>query len=148
MFNFYWSSPKTDKRCRAANTERSTGPLRTARHKAIRERFQKERPTLEQLIASGEYAGPIPHGAYLDLIAFLVELKKAREAAGLSLADVEERSGIDKAALSRLENGISGNPTIETLIRYAAAIGKQIKWGLEDAPAPQRSGPVSEPAGS
>lgn len=103
-----------------------------ARHKAIREKFQKERPTPQQLIESGEYTGPIPHGVYLSLMAALVELKKAREAAGLSLADVAERSGIDKAALSRLENGIHDNPTVDTLMRYATAIGKKLVWTLQD----------------
>lgn len=109
-------------------------PEDRARHKAIREKFRSERPTLEQLVASGEYAGPIPHGAHLELIELLHQLKEAREAADLSLADVAGRSGIDKAALSRLENLVSSNPTIETLVRYATALGKQIKWGLEDLP--------------
>ncbi|AWM40970.1 helix-turn-helix protein [Gemmata obscuriglobus] len=103
-----------------------------ARYKAIREQFQKERPTPQQLIESGEYNGPIPHGVYLSLMAALVELKKAREAAGLSLADVAERSGIDKAALGRLENGVHDNPTVDTLARYAAAIGKRLVWSLQD----------------
>ncbi len=103
-----------------------------ARHKAIREKFQKERPTPQQLLESGEYSGPIPHGVYLSLIAAIIELKKAREAAGLSLADVAERSGIDKAALSRLENGVHDNPTVDTLMRYAAALGKKLVWSLQD----------------
>jgi DNA-binding XRE family transcriptional regulator len=103
-----------------------------ARHKAIREKFQKKRPTLQQLIESGEYTGPVPHGVFLSLMAALVELKKAREAAGLSLADVAEKSGIDKAALSRLENGVHDNPTVDTLMRYAAAFGKKLMWTLQD----------------
>ena len=107
-------------------------PEDRARHKATREKFQKERPTLQQLIDSGEYAGPIPHGVYLSLMAAIIELKKAREAAGLSLADVAERSGIDKAALSRLENGVHDNPTVDTLMRYAAALGKKLVWTLQD----------------
>ena len=110
-------------------------PEDRARHKAIREKFQKERPTPEQLLASGEYTGPIPHGVYLSLMAALHELKKARETAGLSLADVAERSGIHKAALSRLENGVHDNPTVETLMRYAAAVGKKLTWSLQDLPA-------------
>jgi DNA-binding XRE family transcriptional regulator len=103
-----------------------------ARHKAVREKFDQQRPTLKELVASGEYAGPLPHAVYLELQAALTALKKAREEAGLSLADVAERSGIDKAALSRLENGIHDNPTIETLLRYAAAIGKKLIWHLSD----------------
>ncbi|HEY1376517.1 MAG TPA: helix-turn-helix transcriptional regulator [Gemmataceae bacterium] len=110
-------------------------PEDRARHKAVREKFQRERPTLGQLVASGEYVGPIAQGVVLDLLQALAELKKARTAAGLSLADVAERSGIDKAALSRLENGIQANPTVETLSRYAAALGKRLRWILEDAPA-------------
>ena len=71
----------------------------------------------------------------MDLLQALHELKTVREAAGLSLADVAERSGIDKAALSRLENGVQANPTVETLLRYAAAVGKRLRWTLEDVPA-------------
>lgn len=107
-------------------------PEDRARHKAIREKFQKERPTLQQLIDSGEYTDPIPHGVYLALTAAMIDLKKTREAAGLSLADVAERSGIDKAALSRLENGVHDNPTVDTLMRYAAALGKKLVWTLQD----------------
>ena len=107
-------------------------PEDRARHKAIREKFQKERPTMEELLATGEYVGPIPLGVYFELRVALHELKKAREAAGLSLADVAERSGIDKAALSRLENGVHDNPTVETLMRYAAALGKKLTWSLQD----------------
>jgi DNA-binding XRE family transcriptional regulator len=110
-------------------------PEDRARHKEIRERFQRERPTMEQLLASGEYVGPIPQGLYRDLRLALHDLKRTREESGLSLADVAERSGIDKAALSRLENGIQSNPTVETLFRYAAALGKRLRWTLEDAPA-------------
>lgn len=101
------------------------------RHRAVREKFQRERPTPRQLIEGG-YAGPVPHGVYLEIRAVLHGMKKAREAAGLSLADLAELSGIDKAALSRLENGVHDNPTVETLVRYATAIGKKLTWVLTD----------------
>jgi DNA-binding XRE family transcriptional regulator len=58
------------------------------------------------------------------------ELKGQREKAGLSLAIIAERSGIDQGALSRLENG-RGNPTIQTLMRYAKAIGGRIDWSFK-----------------
>ena len=109
-------------------------PADRARHKAIRERYQKEKPTLEQLLASGDYEGPIPLGVYLSMRQALTELKKSRQAAGLSLAAVAARSGIDKAALSRLENGLQTNPTIDTLMRYAVAVGKQLFWTLRELP--------------
>jgi DNA-binding XRE family transcriptional regulator len=106
-----------------------------ARERVARERFQAERPSLQQLIDSGDADPPIRLGVYTEFRLLLRALKEAREAAGLSLADVAARSGIDKAALSRLENGVSDNPTVLTLMRYAAALGKRLTWSLEDLPA-------------
>jgi transcriptional regulator with XRE-family HTH domain len=48
------------------------------------------------------------------------------------IADVAERTRIDKAALSRLENGQHVNPTVKTLARYARALGKSLTWGLAE----------------
>ena len=45
---------------------------------------------------------------------------------GLLLAVVSKRTGIDHATLSRLENGRQPNPTIDTLWRYARAIGRSL----------------------
>ena len=103
-----------------------------ARHRAIRERFQRDRPTMEELVQSGEYNEPVTMGEYLDIRQAVAALKAAREQAGLSLADVEERCGIGRAALCRLENGQTLNPTVNTLSRYARAIGKRWLWALAD----------------
>jgi transcriptional regulator with XRE-family HTH domain len=56
---------------------------------------------------------------------------QARESAGLSLDEVASRSGIDKAQLSRLENGKVHDPRSSTRARYARAIGKRLAWSLE-----------------
>jgi DNA-binding phage protein len=53
-------------------------------------------------------------------------LKAERERLGLSLADVSERTGIERPNLSRLENGPNANPTVATLMRYAEALGKRL----------------------
>jgi transcriptional regulator with XRE-family HTH domain len=53
-------------------------------------------------------------------------LKRERQAQGLSLSDVESRTGIGRAALSRLENETELNPTVVTLTRYAEALGKEV----------------------
>jgi ribosome-binding protein aMBF1 (putative translation factor) len=63
--------------------------------------------------------------------AFIRSLREARESAGLSLDEVASRSGIDKAQLSRLENGRVADPRPSTLSRYALAIGKRLAWSLE-----------------
>lgn len=102
-----------------------------ARHKAIRERF-KTKPTIDELVASGELRGEtIPMGDYLSFVEAVTALKKAREAAGLSLTDVAERCGIDRAQLSRIESGQHLNPTIATLQRYARALGLRWVWSLQ-----------------
>jgi len=69
----------------------------------------------------------------------------------LTLADVSARCGIDQPALSRLENGHNPNPTLDTLWRYAAAVGKRLVLTAEDVqdtrPVPSNAGrPVPKKA--
>src|SRR5207302_229484 len=97
-----------------------------ARHQAIRDTFRNWHPSPEELIASGEGANFDLHGEYRELRPFLEGIKRAREAAGLTLAHVSRRCGIDQPALSRLENGHNKNPTLDTLWRYAAAVGRRL----------------------
>lgn len=101
-------------------------PEQRAEHRRLRELFTDWHPSPEGLIASDKGKQFSIFGEYPYLRPFLAELKQAREAAGMSLADVAARSGIDKAALSRLENGQNPNPTLDTLWRYATALGKRL----------------------
>ena len=72
--------------------------------------------------------------ATLDqLQKLLLQLKAAREAKGLSLADLTELTGMDRSALSKLETDQRANPTMETLVRYAEAVGKRLVVSLADA---------------
>ena len=57
-------------------------------------------------------------------------LKAAREHEGISLRELESRTGISRGNLSKLERG-SSNPTIETLARYAKAIGRKLTVAVE-----------------
>jgi DNA-binding XRE family transcriptional regulator len=113
-------------------------PAQRAEQHRIRALFQDWHPSPEELIASGEGASFALFGEYSGLRPLLVQLKQARDQAGLSLADVARRCGIDKAALSRLENGQNANPTLDTLWRYAAALGKRLLLGTADI-APTRA---------
>jgi DNA-binding XRE family transcriptional regulator len=97
-----------------------------ARHQAIRDLFRDWHPSPEELIASGEGGNFDLHGEYRQLRPFVEAIKQAREAAGLTLAQVSRRCGIDQPALSRLENGHNKNPTLDTLWRYAAAVGRRL----------------------
>jgi ribosome-binding protein aMBF1 (putative translation factor) len=101
-------------------------PAEQARIQAIREHYQARRPTPDELLASGDVDEFVPLGEYLGLLSALRALRKERESRGLSLAMIADRSGIDKAALSRLENGLQTNPTVDTLYRYASAVGVEL----------------------
>jgi DNA-binding phage protein len=61
----------------------------------------------------------------------VARLRAERERLGLSLADVEERSGLRRSVLSRLENDKTSNPTLLTLQRYATALGLTLHTTLE-----------------
>ena len=60
-------------------------------------------------------------------------LKAEREKRGISLGELSRITGIDRANLSRLENDINANPTLETLVRIAQAIGGRIELVFHDA---------------
>jgi len=59
-------------------------------------------------------------------------LKNEREAQGVSLAVMEERTGMAKSNLSKLENAADSNPTVATLVNYADALGKKLVIQLVD----------------
>ena len=53
-------------------------------------------------------------------------VKQARLDKGMSLAEAGERSSIGKANLSRLETDLDPTPTLDTLLRYASAVGVKL----------------------
>lgn len=103
-------------------------PEEQARIDAIREKYQREKPGPDQLVASGEYEGPVQACAYWEVRRVMAVLKAEREQQGLSLAQLAERAGIDKGAISKLETGRQANPTVDTLSRIAAGLG--VKLGI------------------
>lgn len=105
--------------------DRRLTPEESAKYKAIREQVAEELP---DLIARHQ-----ERMATLDKLNELFQqLKAAREAKGLSLADLTELTGMDRSALSKLETGQRANPTVETLLRYAEAVGKRLVVSLTD----------------
>jgi ribosome-binding protein aMBF1 (putative translation factor) len=67
-----------------------------------------------------------------DLLPALQSLRAVREAKGLSLTDMMERTKIDRATISKLETGKIPNPTYQTIRDYASALGKRVVWTVED----------------
>jgi DNA-binding phage protein len=106
--------------------DRRLTPEEAAKYGAIREQVAAELPELIER--------HYERMAALDQLGELVaQLKAAREAKGLSLSDVEQLTGMDRSALSKLENGQRANPTVETLVRFAEAVGKRLVVTLADA---------------
>jgi DNA-binding XRE family transcriptional regulator len=105
--------------------QRRLTPDESAKYQAVREQIANELP---ELIDRHQ-----ERMATLDQIdELLKQLKLAREAKGLSLTDMTQRTGMDRSALSKLETGQRSNPTVETLVRYAEAVGKRLVVSLAD----------------
>src|SRR5712692_7683581 len=95
-----------------------------AAEKEIRQRFQKEKPSLQSLLDSGDIKQVFSMGEYWELRKTFAALKGLREQQGLSISDLADRAGLDQALLSSLENGQVDNLTIATMTGYANALGK------------------------
>ena len=104
-----------------ATRDRKLTPEEAAKYRRIREEVELEKPGI---IAKAQQARR--EARRKQLATVMQQLKAAREAKGLSLTDVDQQTGIDRSALSKLENGTNENPTIETLFRYAEVVGKRL----------------------
>jgi DNA-binding XRE family transcriptional regulator len=106
--------------------DRPLTPEEAAKYRSVREQVAAELP---ELIARHH-----ERMASLDQLQYVVDqLKATREAKGLSLADLTELTGMDRSAISKLETGLRANPTVETLVRYAEAVGKRLVVSLVEA---------------
>lgn len=106
--------------------DRRLTPEEAAKYAAVREQVAGELPDL--IARHHERSASLDQ--FQEVFALL---KAARDAKGLSLSDVTDLTGMDPSALSKLENGQRANPTMETLVRYAEAVGKRLVVTLTDA---------------
>ena len=95
------------------------------KYRHVRQQVERELP---ELVARHQER----MATFESLEALFPQLKAAREARGLSLSEVTKLTGIDRSALSKLESGQRPNPTLQTLVRYADAVGKQLVVALTD----------------
>jgi len=122
----------TVRRRTASRVERT--PEELAELRAARERFQREKPTLEQVLTSTGQAEPMPLGEYLYGQELLGALRRERERQHLTLVQLAERTGYDPAVLSRLFTGRQANTTLATVGLSANALGKEVVHTLRDMP--------------
>jgi ribosome-binding protein aMBF1 (putative translation factor) len=111
-------------------------PEQEAAEQAIRKQYQEERPSLDDLVQRGDVAQVFTMGEYWELRKTFAAMKELREQQGLSISDMVERTGMDRAMINSLENGQVDNPTIANMSRYAKALGKRVVVSLVDAQAP------------
>ena len=62
----------------------------------------------------------------------------ARKSNGFTQKELAARTGITQADISRLENG-EANPSLKTIKRLAAALGKKLQISFVDINAPARA---------
>ena len=63
----------------------------------------------------------------LTLRTLVADLVAARSAAGMTQQEVATRMGTTKSAVSRLESGCFARPTLNTIERYALAVGARVE---------------------
>jgi len=61
------------------------------------------------------------------LQTLVTDLVAARTAVGMSQREVAERMWTTKSAVSRLESGRVARPTLDTIERYALAVGAKVE---------------------
>ena len=94
------------------------------RYQRIREQVSAELPDIRRRAREAKPRILLKH--------VLKKLREERQRQGLSLADITARSDIDRGTLSKLENEEDPNVTMNTLLRYAQAVGKVILVQLEE----------------
>ncbi|HJZ90667.1 MAG TPA: helix-turn-helix transcriptional regulator [Gemmataceae bacterium] len=68
-----------------------------------------------------------------QLFKFVAAIRREREAQGLTLELLAERTGMDVNVLSRMEAGNGLNPPVSILFRLSRALGKNLVLSLESA---------------
>src|SRR5438067_707788 len=100
------------------------------------------KPGPEELLASGQWKGPILVEGAREFWNAIRAVRALREAQGLTLQDVSKRCGIDVATLSKLENGKQPNPTLFTILLYVGAVGQRLSFTV--GARPRAAAQVSE----
>ncbi len=113
----------------AKRTERILSNAERTRLGQLRARLDAEK---EEILAEAR-RHKAAHEAAADRLRDVMQLLRAeRMRQGLSLADLQARTGIARSALSRLETDPGANPTLTTVTRYAEALGKGLQIVLAD----------------
>jgi DNA-binding XRE family transcriptional regulator len=103
-------------------------PEEVARLRELRERFQREKPSIADLEAQGVEFATL--GEVILLRCLADELRQERERQGVTQEQLAERLHMNSATLAGIEAGTVGKLTLGTLSRIAHALGKRIACSL------------------
>lgn len=113
------------KKVKGVSRDRKLTRREAAKYSRIRRQIEAEKPEINARIRAKL--------ATAETIRELGrQLKELREAQGKSLADMRRLTGMDRSAISKLERGERENPSMDTLIRYAQALGKTVLVSISD----------------
>jgi len=84
----------------------------------------------DELLALGRKAKMEQDQLLAEMANVFKELREERKRQGLSLADIADRTGMSREAICRLENLERGNFQIQTIQRYAKALGFKVNLAL------------------
>lgn len=115
---------------RAKRAYRQLSKEEADRLRQLREQIDREEK--DEIIAEGRRHKAARDAVTARLREAMALLRDERARQGLSLADMQARTGIARSALSRLETDADANPTLTTLERYADALGKNLQILLAD----------------
>jgi ribosome-binding protein aMBF1 (putative translation factor) len=103
-------------------------PEELARLRDVRERYQREKPSIADLEAKGAEFATL--GEVILLRSLADDLRQERERQGLTQKQLAERLNLSLEALATIEAGTVGALTLGMLSKIAHALGKQIACSL------------------
>lgn len=103
-------------------------PEEVARLRELRERYQREKPSIADLESQGAEFATLGEVVFLRCLAD--ELRQERERQELTREQLAERLNMSPETLAGIEVGTVGELRLGVLSRIAHALGKQIAYSL------------------
>lgn len=61
-----------------------------------------------------------------------LQLKRIRKSLGITQKQLSEKSGLSESCISNIESGGDASPSLRSLIKYAHAIGAELRIDISD----------------